>query len=509
MTVANAQGLGSRSISAFLWGGGGAFLRLFMQTAAQIVLARLLGPEQYGLFAISVIVMSFSAFFSDIGMAYGLIQRQQLDSSHIRFVFGWQLVLGVLVASALVLLASPLAEFFREPRLQAILFALAPLAFLQALSAVSLNLLKRELNFKALQIGQTLGYFVGYVCLGIPLALNGWGVWSLVMAWAAQSVVTFVLLYRAARHPLRPLWRHPDAASMGRFGGTVLATNLTNWFIGNVDRTVVARTLDSASIGLYANAYNLVGTLSNTVLGFMQPVLYSACAKVQEDPQRIRKAYLLLMAGVALALMPVFFSMAAVADTLVLGLYGAQWAGAAAVLQPLALAMPVSLLWGISTPVLWNTGRAGTEFMLQLPMLALWLIGALLASQVSLAALAWTMLGLFVFRTLVFTRLAIRQIGVGWTDCARALRGGLVLSACTAAAGWAADQALASAVPGHALRLVAVIAACALGALATLRLIPRLFPADLAAIAQAGLRRLPAPAGRVSGWLLAPQLKGL
>ena len=117
MTTSAQAGLGARSISAFLWGGGGAFLRLFMQMAAQIVLARLLGPEQYGLFAISVVVMSFSAFFSDIGMAYGLIQRKTLDDSHVRFVFGWQLVLGVAVAGLLALLAQPLAEFFREPRL--------------------------------------------------------------------------------------------------------------------------------------------------------------------------------------------------------------------------------------------------------------------------------------------------------------------------------------------------------------------------------------------------------
>ncbi|MFN3717205.1 MAG: oligosaccharide flippase family protein, partial [Thiobacillus sp.] len=225
--------------------------------AAQIVLARLLGPAQYGLFAMSVVVMSFSAFFADIGMAYGLIQRKQVDKTHIRFVFSLQILLGLALAGVLVMLSGVLAVFFREPRLEAIIQALAPLALLQAAGAVSLNLLKRELNFKALQIAQTVAYFFGYVCLGIPLALAGAGVWALVAAWAAQSLISLVLMYRAVRHPLKPLFRHPDAYSMGHFGGTVLLTNLTNWLIGNIDRTVVARTLDSTSVGLYANAYNL------------------------------------------------------------------------------------------------------------------------------------------------------------------------------------------------------------------------------------------------------------
>lgn len=506
MTAPAQGGLGARSISAFLWGGGGAFLRLFMQMAAQIVLARLLGPEQYGLFAMGVVVMSFSAFFSDIGMAYGLIQRKSLDDTHVRFVFGWQIVLGLTVAGLLALLAGPLAEFFREPRLQIVMLALAPLAFLQAISAVSLNLLKRELDFKALQIAQTIAYFLGYVCLGIPLALAGAGVWSLVAAWAVQCLASLILMYRAARHPLRPQLRHPDARSMGHFGGTVLLTNLTNWLIGNVDRTVVARTLDSASLGLYANAYNLANAPSSTMLGFMQPVLYSACAKVQDDPQRIRKAYLMLMAGIALAVMPVFFAMSAVADTLVLALYGQRWAQAAEVLQPIALAMPIVLLWGIATPVLWNTGRATLEFRMQLPLAGLWLIGAWVAAQVSLAALAWTVLGLFVLRTLLFTQIAIRQIALGWVDCARALRGGVTLATCVALAAWGADHALANLLPSNPARLAAIIVACTLTLTLALRLLPRLLTADLTALLRSGLVRLPRPAARVARWLLAPQL---
>lgn len=507
MKAAPHVGLGARSITAFLWGGGGAFLRLFMQLAAQIVLARLLGPEQYGLFAMSVIVMSFSAFFSDIGMAYGLIQRKTLEETHIRFVLGWQIVLGSAVAGVLVLLAAPLAGFFREPRLAEILLALAPLAFLQALGAVSLNLLKRDLNFKALQIAQTAAYFLGYVCLGIPLALAGAGVWALVAAWAAQTLVSLMLMYRAARHPLVPLLRHPDAASMGRFGGTVLVTNLTNWLIGNIDRSVVARTLDSTSLGLYANACNLVNTPSNTILGFMQPVLYSACAKVQDDPGRMRKAYLLLMAGIALAVMPVFFAMSAVADTLVLALYGQRWAGAAAVLQPMALAVPVALLWGITTPVLWNTGRATLEFKLQLPLVGLWLVAAWLAAQVSLAALAWTVLGLFVLRTALFGVLAARQIDAGLPDCLRALRGGVVLSLFVMLAAWGADHGLNGHLSGHAPRLAAIVVACALTLALCFRLLPGLLTPDLACLLGPGIRRLPAPLARAAGWLFAPQLK--
>lgn len=501
--------LGSRSITAFLWGGGGAFLRLFLQMATQVVLARVLGPEQYGLFAMGVIVMSFSAFLSDVGLAYGLIQRQQLDSTHIRFVFTWQLALGLAVAGGLASLSGVLAEFFREPRVAPLILALAPLAFLQAASAVSLNLLKRELDFKSLQIAQTVAYFVGYVCLGIPLALAGAGVWALVAAWAVQSLLSLALMYRVARHPLTPLFWHADARSMGHFGGTVLLTNLSNWFIGNIDRAVLARTMPSVSVGLYANAYNLVNTPSNTLQGFMQPVMYSACAKVQDDPQRIRRAYLMLMAGIALGIMPVFMAMATVADTLVLGLYGPRWAGAAEVLRPIALAMPIALLWGITTPVLWNSGRATLEFKLQFPLAALWLIAALLAVQYSLAALAWTVLGLFLLRTLLFTTIATRVLGVGLADCALAVRGGVALSALTSLAAWAADRLLAGWWADAPTRLAGVIVLCGVSVVLALRWVPGLLTASLANVLEPGIARLPSRAAPMARWLLAAQLRGL
>ncbi|MFX6409630.1 oligosaccharide flippase family protein, partial [Acinetobacter baumannii] len=76
------------------WGGGGTLLRIVMQFGAQVVLARILGPEQYGLFAIGAIVVGFSSFFSDIGLAYGLIQKKEIAAKDIRFVFTWQIILG-------------------------------------------------------------------------------------------------------------------------------------------------------------------------------------------------------------------------------------------------------------------------------------------------------------------------------------------------------------------------------------------------------------------------------
>src|SRR5256885_75272 len=128
-----AADLSQRSISAALWGASGSTVLLTLQLGIQIILARLLGPEQYGLFAMAAVVILLSSFFT-ISLAYGLIQKRTVTDEDVRFVNFWQLSVGAAVAIAAFLLADPAAGFFNEPRV-------APL--IRAMSIVCLQLTKR------------------------------------------------------------------------------------------------------------------------------------------------------------------------------------------------------------------------------------------------------------------------------------------------------------------------------------------------------------------------------
>ena len=110
--------LGTRSVGALVWGAGGTAARMVMQIVAQVVLARLLGPEQYGIFAIGAIVIGFSNFLSDVGLAYGLIQKDEVEADDIRFVVCWQWILGVVVAASVWLASGWIAASFGEARAQ-------------------------------------------------------------------------------------------------------------------------------------------------------------------------------------------------------------------------------------------------------------------------------------------------------------------------------------------------------------------------------------------------------
>src|SRR2546430_16570132 len=112
--MSEAADLSQRSISAALWGASGSAAQLALQLGIQVILARLLGPEQYGLFAMAAVVILLSSFFT-ISLAYGLIQKRTVTDEDVRFVNFWQLSVGVAVAVAAFLLAQPAARFFNEP----------------------------------------------------------------------------------------------------------------------------------------------------------------------------------------------------------------------------------------------------------------------------------------------------------------------------------------------------------------------------------------------------------
>lgn len=487
----NSATLKSRSVSAFLWAGSGAFVKLALQVGTQITLARLLGPEQYGLFAIGVIVISFSNFLADIGLAYGLIQSKEVSGSHIRFIFTWQIILGTAVTLTVALLAQPLADFFREPRARDVIMALAPLCLVQATTAVSLNLLKRSMDFKTISLAGVYSYFLGFVCVGIPMAMAGYQVWALIVAWAVQIGFNLVFLYARSRHALRPLLTHRESRDMARFGLTVLATNLTNWFIGNIDRVVAGRMLSSAALGLYATPYNLMNAPTATLMGVIQPVMYSACSRVQGEQARIRAAYVALLGAITLFVMPIFVAISVVSETFVLGLYGQAWTDAALVLQPIALAMPLYLIWNISTPVLWTNGQIGKEFLMQVPVALLWLIGSYWAVQYSISTLAWTVFGLFVLRILVVGMAAMRAMQASAREVGRAVLPGVILSVVVGAVALITDAVIATTTLAIALRLAVVVAACAMIALLAFRHIYSMVDPQLSQLINQTVEKLP------------------
>ncbi|MBV8469805.1 MAG: lipopolysaccharide biosynthesis protein [Burkholderiaceae bacterium] len=499
--------LGERSISAVFWGAGGAVLRIVLQMTSQITLARLLGPAEYGVFAVGSVVVSFCMFFADFGLAYGLIQKREVTDEDIRFAFTWQLLVGALVSIGIVALSGPIAQFFNEPRARAVVAVMSLICLATAATGTSMNLLKRKLDFRTQQIGLLVSYAIGFFGVGIPMALSGCGVWSLVAAWIAQAFVMCILFYRGVRHPVRPLYWYADGRSQAAYGLTVLRTNVLNWFVGNVDRIIVGRVLSIRDIGLYSTMYNMIYGPSASILSIVQPVFFSASARVAEGADddtahKLARGFVTLIATVSLYLLPVFVSAAVLADDFVLAVYGPAWQEAAAVLRPLALAMPFFIGFGLSTPMLWAQGRPQDEFAKQWPVALGWTVVCwLLAKHGRVEAVGWGVFGLFIARFAVVMHAVTKVAPVRWRTTWHAARGGVLVSVLAAGAAGAADYALRTIGGKPGACVILAVAAAVLAFYACLRLAPGLVVNEVSGLVSGVLSRFPRPLALRLAWM--------
>ncbi|MDP1774314.1 MAG: lipopolysaccharide biosynthesis protein [Methylobacter sp.] len=405
-----------QSVSAVKWSALGSIAQYGLSLGAQIVLARILGPENYGLFAMGTIVLTFSNFFSNFGFAWGLIQAQDLVEEDIRFVFTWQLIAGVMVALGLYLLSPFVANYFKEPQVAAIVRWLSLACIFSAITAPASNLLRRNLDFRWINIIQITSYSIGYLGIGIPLAYQGAGVWSLVAAWLTQSFSMMVMTFSRHPHAIKPLFWYSGSKVMSEVGITVFVTNLCNWLLNNMDRIFLGRFLDSHAVGLYTVGYNLSNTPNNLFIGALQPAFLTAGSRLQSEPDRLRRAYLPVIASVWILIAPLFVFFAMISQNLVGFLYGPAWESSARVLAILALSMPAYITWAMSTPVLWNTGKKHFESLLQLPILAI--AGYAFYSFAGKGIVIVTLIaaGLLFTRSIVITTAACRQVNVSALD---------------------------------------------------------------------------------------------
>lgn len=501
-TPAAEGSLTGRSVTAALWSGLASIVRFGLVLISQVVMARLLGPEQFGLFATSLVVVFFSSYFAEIGLAYGLIQKKTVDDADIRFVFTWQAILGAAVC-AIVYFGAPLfAAFFGDDRLIPLLRLLSITCLLNALSATASALLKRGMNFKVTNLANVVSYGVGFILVGMPLALSGVKAEALVIAYLVQVCLSLAILYNAQRHAVRPMFWHPEARGMLRFGGTVLSTNLLNWALTSLDRVVIGRMLSITAVGLYSTASNIVNMPAMTLASMLQPVLYSASSSVQNDRERVRSGLYKMCGFVLVFLMPMFVSIAAVAPTFVQALYGSKWADSAVVLVPLALSIPAYLLFAMSTPALWTTGDTGAEFRLQVPLAIAWAIALVgVAYLGSLTVLAWAVLGFYCMRGAIILRAALRAVDGEFSAILGPMATGVMLSAGVAACVWAVDR-LCTGATFAPIVLLADAATGAVALLAGIRVLRARIDDGLLGLVAHVVNRLPRPLARRLAWML-------
>lgn len=408
----DAAPLHKRAVRAVAWGYGGSLARMLVQIGAQAVLARLLGPQEFGVFAALMLLIGVSVLAADLVSA-PVIQMPALSANALRFACAVQW-LGSGVVALLSLASLPLFQqgFPQAVGLEWSLALVAVGIFITGWGGVSLSLLRRELRYREIQLAQLAGYVVGYVVVAVPLALAGHHTHHvLVLAWLAQSTVSTAMQYAWARYPIAAGFHFEGWRRFLRYGAEVSVGNVANWLSTSVDRLLVARHAAPVDIGYYNTMLNLMSTPVNQLSSSLSTVAFSVSA--QADAPSLRRGTVIYLHASTLLFGLLYAVFASAPELWIHLIYGPRWLDGAVFLTPFCVAAASFGLAAAANAVLTSGGSAGSSAVSQVATAAF--VGITVASllQLSVVWAAWGVAAVYLARAVLLAWLSLRRVGEG------------------------------------------------------------------------------------------------
>lgn len=324
MHSSDIDNLRSSAVSSLLWKlferGGNAVVQL----AVQIVMARLLAPEEFGALAIMLVFINVGNVIVTSGLNTALVQAVEIDETDLSTVFwlsfGASLVLfgGVFVGAPVV------AEFYAMPYIVSPLRVLGILLLVTAFNSVQVAIVQRELRFRKV-FNATLASVVLSGVLGIAAALAGAGLWALVVQQVAYQLVNCIALGFQVKWFPRFVFDGAKARSHFGYGWKLLASGILDQGYQSLSDLIIGKQFSAASLGLVSQGKKYPQAVGKMLDGAIQPVMLSAVSRVQEDVAYVKRLVRRALKTSTFLIVPSMALFAVCAEPLVRILLGEQW----------------------------------------------------------------------------------------------------------------------------------------------------------------------------------------
>jgi O-antigen/teichoic acid export membrane protein len=357
--------------------------------------------------AMVMVVLGFAALFSDLGINGAYIQRLEVTQEQRSGLYWFNVLLSLGVTLLVIALSPLLAGLFGDARLEPLIMLSATTFVLGALGQQLRMSAEKTLAFRPLVLVEASATILGFAS-AVLAAVNGWGVYSLVVAGIVTSTTGSLLAWVYLARGWRPMWRLKleDIRPFLGFGGTLVANNICSQVNSSLDVFLGGRLLGATQIGFYSVPRNLALQIQMIVNPIITRIGFPLIAQVQSDVTRVKSIYLKTINMTASTNAPLYIGVAFFAPDAVAMLLGSGWERSGELLRLLAIWGAIRSLVNPVGSLLLGMGRAGLAFKWNLALLlimppAMWfgsqggpegLAWALVILQISLFIPAWYLL---------------------------------------------------------------------------------------------------------------------
>jgi lipopolysaccharide exporter len=343
-------------------------------TIRLLVLARVLGPHEFGVVGIAAVVISVFEAFATKGTQLALIHRRERARELFDTAWTLGLIRGGAAAGLMVVFAPAMGRFFDSPEAVAVVRVMALMPLIRSFTNLGVVEFTQELTLGPQYVLQTSGV-VADLCVAVPMALWLGNVWALVAGWLALTAVQVVMSY--VLHPYRPKvrWDRRQAGELFGYSRWIFGSTAIGWFVTDGVHAAVGKLVGAQALGLYQMAWRLASPTLQ-VSQVVSRVTVPAYAKLRDSPLRTRRAYLRILAAVALGAVPISVGIGLYGEDLVRVLLGERWRAIVPIVPILAGLGLVRSIGATAAPLFQAMGQPRSETFVA--MVELGVAGALI-----------------------------------------------------------------------------------------------------------------------------------
>ncbi|MGX1163223.1 PST family polysaccharide transporter [Arthrobacter sp. SLBN-100] len=405
--------------SAFGWSVLNTVLSRIGTLGIGIVLARVLGPESFGTFAVALVALMAVLSFNELGVSLAIVRWPGDPSRIVPTVNTISVAGSALFCTAAIFAAPVFTAAVGDPDATGVIRVLILSVFINGIVASPAALLQRDFREKTRMGIDQANVWVGAV-LSLALAVAGMGAMALAVGRVAGSLISAVMFLKASPLPYRFGLDRTLVGPLLRFGLPLAGTSIIFFAVGYSDQLTAGILLGTTGLGFYVLAFNLASWPVSILAQPLRRVAPAAFSSLQNDPSRLNDTLGAIFSVLLCVTLPPMVFLAASSEPVVNLLYGMAWLPAAAVLSWLVIAAFAKIICDLAYDFLVVLGRSGTVFMIQAVSLVVLIpaliSGALLFGLAGLAAAQALVTGLVVLPCYLRQ---VRKAGVNLAPMAR------------------------------------------------------------------------------------------
>lgn len=330
-----------------------------------LVLARLLTPEDYSLLGIILIFISVFNSIVDSGFSNALIRKTDATDKDYNTVFVSNLIISIVLCTALFLLAPAIANFFNRPPLSALLKVMSFIIIINAFAIIQRTILMKKIDFKT-QTKVSVISSVSSGVVGIGMAIAGYGVWSLVGQQLSRQTLNTLFLWVYAKWYPKLQFSIESFKELFGFGWKLLVSSVIATIWNEIYQVIIGKCYAPATLGQYTRAQQFASIFSSNMTSVVQRVSYPVLSTIQNDKSRLKEAYKRI---IKVSMLPTFvfmLGMVGCAKSMIQVLVGDQWLPAVPFLQIICFNMMLYPLHSLNLNMLQVEGRSDLFLKLEI-----------------------------------------------------------------------------------------------------------------------------------------------